>query len=178
MHTNGQIPTLHLMAQINIIFNHLNLIYPTYIKFYFIYFFPIRFFFTHKLCVFSQPTSLHNLLPFPSIISYHRNTTATPSFRSSSPSLFQSPFRSSSHNHLPIIIILFYVFFWFEWTVCFQKLIWWILLLLIVLLNRLLIMWIKLFNIPCDQVAHQVFDEMCEWKIFDNFVICSCNFAY
>jgi hypothetical protein len=29
-----------------------------------------------------------------------------------------------------------------------------------------------------DQVAHQVFDEMCEWKIFDNFVICFCNFAY
>ena len=28
--------------------------------------------------------------------------------------------------------------------------------------DRLLIMWIKLFNIPFYQVAHQVFDEMCE----------------
>ena len=28
--------------------------------------------------------------------------------------------------------------------------------------DRLLIMWIKLFNILFYQVAHQVFDEMCE----------------
>ena len=44
--------------------------------------------------------------------------------------------------------------------------------------DRLLIMWIKLFNILFYQVAHQVFDEMCECKIFDNLVICSCNFSY
>lgn len=79
--------------------------------------------------------------------------------------------RSDHYHHFLWLLLI--------WNKClFQKEIWFILLRLIMLLNQLIIMWIKLLTFLLIKLHIKCLMKWVSKKIFDNFVICFCNFSY